>query len=509
MRAKTARKGRKKVTGALQENILTLLCFDTEACPPIIAAVDTELFESKIYRNIADRAITYFRKYKSAAGDHLPDLLEEFLQSTKRAEVRLYTDALNDLFRTHDGINREYILDELQAFVRQQSLRQSITLAAEELQAGNVDKAESVLAKGLDSIGRPALGALTVRCSADIEPRNLSPLWPDVLYLRKVSLCAGDPGLGKSMMTCDVAARVSCGSDWPGGEPAVIGPSNVLMLSGEDDQDDTIVPRLIAAGADRSNIHILNDVVEKQDGELSVLSLDQHMPEIHKEMLRHKAVLLVIDPISAFMGGRDSHNNTAVRALLNKLRQYAFEGEYAVLLITHFNKPGEKVSSAIHRVMGSLGFIAAARSAHAFVLDPDDPHHRLFLPIKNNLGPDTEGFRCHIVIDRSQKLSPPPAYLKWDAKPVSGQRVDEVLTQASPRAQAQKAKEQEIKEWLDGYMKRGKRMLSTEFNEEIKRRNYTERKVRNLMARLGYKKEKKGFGSKAAWWVIRERRKVN
>ena len=148
-RAKTACKGWKKVTGALQENILTLLCFDAEACPLIIAAVDTALFESQIYRNIADRAIAYFRKYKTAAGDHLPDLLEEFLQSPKRAEVRLYTDAINDLFRTHDGINREYILGELQAFVRDQSLRQSITLAAEELQAGNVDIAESVLAKAL------------------------------------------------------------------------------------------------------------------------------------------------------------------------------------------------------------------------------------------------------------------------------------------------------------------------------------------------------------------------
>lgn len=138
-----------KFTGALQENILTLLCFDAEACPLIISAVDTALFESQIYRNIADRAIAYFRKYKKAAGDHLPDLLEEFLQSTKRAEVRLYTDALNDLFRTNDGINRKYILDELGRFVKQQSLRQSITLAAEELQAGNADTAERILLDGL------------------------------------------------------------------------------------------------------------------------------------------------------------------------------------------------------------------------------------------------------------------------------------------------------------------------------------------------------------------------
>lgn len=138
-----------KFTGALQENILTLLCFDAESCPIIIAAVDTALFESQVYRNIADKAIAYFRKYKAAAGDHLPDLLEEYLQSTKRAEVRMYSEALNDLHSTAESINRKYILDELGRFVKQQSLRQSITLAAEELQAGKADTAERILLEGL------------------------------------------------------------------------------------------------------------------------------------------------------------------------------------------------------------------------------------------------------------------------------------------------------------------------------------------------------------------------
>ena len=138
-----------KFSGALQENILTLLCFDTEACPVILAAVDTSLFENNVYRHIADKAIAYYRKYKEAPGDHLPDLLEDKLQSYKRSEIRLYTEALNDLHSTADGINRKYILDELGRFVRQQSLRQSIVGAAEELQAGNFESAERLLQEGL------------------------------------------------------------------------------------------------------------------------------------------------------------------------------------------------------------------------------------------------------------------------------------------------------------------------------------------------------------------------
>lgn len=138
-----------KLSGALQENILTLLCFDSDACPIVTAAVDVSLFESVVYRNIADRAVDYYHKYKKAPGDHLPDLLEDFLDSPKRGTVKLYTEALFDLKELSEGINKKYVIDQLQGFVKQQSLRQSITIAAEELQQGNADVAEKELLKGL------------------------------------------------------------------------------------------------------------------------------------------------------------------------------------------------------------------------------------------------------------------------------------------------------------------------------------------------------------------------
>ena len=137
-----------KLSGALQENILTLLCFDKDACPVVIAAVEPELFESAVYRNVADAAITYYRKYKKAAAEHLPDLLEEHL-SGKKASAKLYADLLNDLYSLKDDINSKYVLDQLQAFVRQQSIRRSIILAADEMQQGRLDKAEHILLEGV------------------------------------------------------------------------------------------------------------------------------------------------------------------------------------------------------------------------------------------------------------------------------------------------------------------------------------------------------------------------
>ncbi len=139
----------KKLSGALQENILTLLCFDTEAVPIIIAAVETELFESNIYRTVADAAITYYRKYKEAPAEHIADLLEDRLTSKKRAESRMYSDLLNDLYGTKGDVNRKYVLDQLQAFVRQQSIRRSIIIAADQLQQGQLDKAERTITEGV------------------------------------------------------------------------------------------------------------------------------------------------------------------------------------------------------------------------------------------------------------------------------------------------------------------------------------------------------------------------
>ena len=338
----------------------------------------------------------------------------------------------------------------------------------------------------------PEIDPITIRLAADIKPQPLRPVCPDFLYRRKVALLAGEPGLGKSLFSCDVAARVSCASDWPGGVSAVIDPSNVVMISGEDDPEDTIVPRLIAAGGDLSKIHIINDVVETRDGELSALSIDKHMKGIHAMMIRCGAVLLVFDPVPAFMGDRDSHKDTAVRALLNKVRQYAIEGDYSVLMITHFNKPGEKVSSAVHRVMGSLGFVAAARSVYAFVRDPADPDQRLFLPIKNNLGADKKGLSCSIDVDSSQNLRPSPAFLRWDDDPVDNQRIDEVLTQSSPRVQARKAKEAEIEKWLLGKLTKF-RVRSKRIFKQGKKRGYAERTVRKVLEDIGTVCEQDGF----------------
>jgi len=86
-------------------------------------------------------------------------------------------------------------------------------------------------------------GPVLVRL-ADVEPEELAWLWPGRIPLGKLTLLAGDPGLGKSMLTLDIAARVSRGASWPDSPIARSESGSVILLSAEDDIADTIRPRL-------------------------------------------------------------------------------------------------------------------------------------------------------------------------------------------------------------------------------------------------------------------------
>ncbi len=88
----------------------------------------------------------------------------------------------------------------------------------------------------------------SVRVS-DVEPKPVHWLWQNKIALGKLTLMSGDPGLGKSLVTTAIATAVSLGARWPvGSDHAPRG--SVVMLSAEDAVDDTIRPRLDAAGAD-------------------------------------------------------------------------------------------------------------------------------------------------------------------------------------------------------------------------------------------------------------------
>lgn len=190
-----------------------------------------------------------------------------------------------------------------------------------------------------------------------------------------------------------MAATVSTGGLWPvDGECCEVG--NVILLSAEDDPSDTIRPRLEAAGADLSRVYILDAVrdapIVAGSETPRAFNLKTDIDQLGR-MLKAigGAALVIIDPITAYLGTTDSHKNAEIRALLSPLAELAGLHGAAVVAVSHFNKNAN--TEAMMRVTGSLAFVAAARAAYVVARDPEHEARRLLLPLKNNLGNDQTG----------------------------------------------------------------------------------------------------------------------
>jgi hypothetical protein len=231
---------------------------------------------------------------------------------------------------------------------------------------------------------------LFIRAS-EITPKKVEFLWPGRVPLGKMTTFAGQGGLGKTLVLCDMAARVSMGAEWPlsAGECAERG--NVLFISGEDDEDDTLVPRLIEAGADLERVLFLS--AEAQDSfTLAALELLTRTIEEVKDVR-----LVVIDPPASYLGDIDDHKNAEVRSLLTPIKRWASLHRVAVIFNTHVNKAIGQNAEAAGRVMGSVAWVNAVRAAHMFIKDADDQDMVLFAPIKINIARRPKGMTYRIV----------------------------------------------------------------------------------------------------------------
>ena len=237
------------------------------------------------------------------------------------------------------------------------------------------------------------------RCLADVAPEPIEWLWQHRFARGKANLIAGQPGLGKTQTTVYMAARVSIGGEWPDGTRCPRG--SVILVCCEDDAADTIVPRLIAAGADLSRVHILDWIIKKSAEDApspQLFNLAHDIPALASLVRKIGDVaLIVIDPISAYLGGLDSHKTSDVRGGLAPLQHLAGETGAALVLVSHLNK-GSADANAMARVAGSGAFVAACRSAWLVEADPqdEDRKRRILTPLKNNIGDDQTGFAFEI-----------------------------------------------------------------------------------------------------------------
>jgi hypothetical protein len=285
---------------------------------------------------------------------------------------------------------------------------------------------------------RPQAGALLVRCVTDIPARPLSWLWRHRIPRGKITLLVGHPGLGKTVLTTSLAAVVTTGGQWPA-DGGIAVPGDVVFASGEDDPSDTLRPRLEAAGADLSRVHILEGAIAGFTGEgrrrVRMLNLQQDIEALSQKLAEiGNVAMAVIDPISAFLGDVDSHKNAEVRGVLAPLAELAGERGTAIIGVTHFSKQGAG-PEALLRVLGSIAFVAAARAAYLVAADPEDKSRRLFLPIKANLSPDSSSglaFRVEGATIANGTIE--TARVAWEPDPVTITADEAIRPQEPPQA---------------------------------------------------------------------------
>lgn len=215
-----------------------------------------------------------------------------------------------------------------------------------------------------------------------VIPEPVNWLWQGRIPLGKLTLIDGDPGLGKSTVTLDIAARVSRGASMPDGSPGVSGGAVLLTL--EDGLADTIVPRLRAAGADLTRIAALQ-AVHDEDG-LSRFPTVSDIEAIERACAKVQAKIVIVDPIMAHLDGKvNSWRDQDVRGALTPLCKLVDKIGVAVILVRHLSKAIG--TQAIYRGGGSIGIIGAARCAYLVAKDPANENKRVFACIKNNLAP--------------------------------------------------------------------------------------------------------------------------
>jgi len=240
----------------------------------------------------------------------------------------------------------------------------------------------------------PSDGLVTIRAS-DVEMEGVDWLWPGRFPMGKVSVLAGEGGLSKSMLLCWIAATVSTGGPWPNHE----GHSRVgstIILSAEDDLGDTVVPRLAAAGADTSKVHLVRAV--REGGKSRTFNLQSDLQKIETLIASlGDAVLLILDPVTSYLGKTDSHKNADVRSVLEPLGEMAARLHISIICNNHLNKATG--GSANSRVMGSVAFTAQARAVTIVSKALEDDDLRLFLPSKMNVAllPDGLSYRVATV----------------------------------------------------------------------------------------------------------------
>ena len=159
---------------------------------------------------------------------------------------------------------------------------------------------------------RAASSAIRSIKASKVKSERITWVWLNRIAKGKHTGLAGEPGVGKSTLLYWMAAVVSVGGEWPAAEGKAP-KGSVVLLSAEDGVADTIVPRFLAAGGDPEKLDIIK-AVEVEEGGERTFNLRADLAALEEKIKAiGDVVLVIIDPITSYLGSIDSHKNAEVR----------------------------------------------------------------------------------------------------------------------------------------------------------------------------------------------------
>jgi len=465
-----------------------------------VAVLGSMLLDNAVIPDVTD--ILKREDFYSADHQVIYEAIVELFGQGKPADLVTLTEALKAKRHLERIGGPDYLVDLVEKvpstaqaqhygrIVAGHARRRRLAQAAERLRQKALDPTvddqevgEAVERVVVEGNGHFAGGEVGLTVLADVAPQEVRWLWPWRIPLGKLSLVAGNPGVGKSVLALDLVSRVTAGLDWPDGAgPAAIG--NVLILSAEDDPADTIRPRLDAAGGNARRVVVV-EAIRDGDGE-RLFSLERDIRTLEATIERVGGVsLIIIDPVSVYLGSRiDAHRDADVRRVLSPLATVAARHGVGIVAVMHLNKKSD--ASPIYRVLGSVGFVAAARVVWAVVRDKHERRRRLLAPIKANLAPDVGGLA--FVIESDPESGQP--VLAWERQAVDV-AVEDALEEVSPA-------EREVVRWLRELLRHGP-MAAKEVAREAKAAGFSMTTIRRVKGLAGVEVRKSNFGGGWYW----------
>ncbi|WP_347957936.1 AAA family ATPase [Gordonia aichiensis] len=310
---------------------------------------------------------------------------------------------------------------------------------------------------------------LRVTLGAAVQPKRIEWWEPFWIALGALTLLAGREGLGKSTIAVHWAARETRAGRY------------VIYFHSEDSREHTVVPRLLAAGADLDYVIFVDVETEYTDNGTVILPYD--LEALEELIVDYQVTFIVLDAATSAMSSNLSgKDDRQVRQYLEPLSQLAARHNIVILGLVHFGKRDGADSGKL--ILGSIAWSQVARSVLSVAADPDTGN-LVVTNTKGNLAPRTRSVEAHIVskavmIDGEQTEI---GALEWLGETTSDAR--DFLSGEDGQSN------RDVDDWLADYLKLERRKATDVF-QAADANGFSKDQVKRAKKRVGVQAVKEG-----------------